>query len=134
MSDLHNNIILRLEDAGRVLMALPMKGHTTALRTGHPEVVHDINEAYGWQNERPRIPVPSARRVSQMEEAFGWIRLLPDDQARLRRVVGLRMLVNPLNDRYIYCWRDVGRKLGIHHDTAQRWHRDAISAIAIRLL
>jgi hypothetical protein len=127
-------VIARLEDAGRVLLALPMRGYTTHLRTGHPEVVHDFSEAYGWLPERPRIPIPSADRISRMEEALEWLSLIPGEHSRFRRVVGMRMLVSPLNDRYLFSWRGVGSRMRVDHKTAKHWHRRGVDLVTSGLI
>jgi hypothetical protein len=126
-------IIARLEDAGRVLLALPLRGHSTAVRTGHPEVVHEAIEAYGWNVSQSRPPVPSADRITRMDEALAWLGLIPEERRALRRIVGRRMLVHPLNDRHLYSWRQIGDELRISHHTAQVWHGQAIDEIAFRL-
>jgi Domain of unknown function (DUF6362) len=126
-------IIARLEDAGRVLLALPMRGHSMGMRTGHPDVVHEAIEAYGWNAGRCRPAVPSARQITLMDEALVWLRLIPETRPALRRIVGRRMLVHPVNDKHLYSWRDIGRELGISHNTAEVWHRQGIDAIAFRL-
>jgi hypothetical protein len=131
--DLERLIVLRLEDAGRVLLALPMRGHSTALRTGHPEVVHEAIEAYGWNDARGRPAAPSAAQITRMDEALAWLALIPNTRQELRRVVGRRMLIHPLNDRHLYSWRQIGREFGISHHTAESWHRQGIEAIGFRL-
>jgi hypothetical protein len=125
-------IVARLEDAGRVLLALPMRGYSTVLRTGYPDVVHDI-QAYGWHGEQPRIPVPSADRITRLEETLDWMRLIPAEELRLKRVVGRRMLVHPLSDKHLYSWRRIGRDLQVDHKTAQHWHDRAIDLLGAGL-
>jgi hypothetical protein len=126
-------VVARLEDAGRVLLTLPVRGHSTHLRTGHPEVVHGAIEAYGWHTATPRPALPSAERISKMDEALSWISLIPVTRVALRRVIGRRMLVHPLNDRHLYSWRKIGRELGISHHTAESWHGDGVGMIAVAL-
>lgn len=132
--NLDHLVVARLEDAGKVLLALPLRGYTTRLKTGHPEVVHDVIEAYGWMREQPRVAAPSADRISRMEEALEWLSLIPQQDARLRRVVGLRMLVNPVNDRYLFSWRRVGDRMRVHHETAKHWHGSGVSTITSELI
>jgi hypothetical protein len=131
--DLEQLIVARLEDAGRVLLALPMRGPSTEMRTGHPEVVHEAIEAYGWNAAVGRPAMPSARQITRMDEALTWLALIPAERMAFRRVVGRRMLVHPLNDRHLYSWRQIGRELGISHHTAESWHAQGIDAIAFRL-
>jgi hypothetical protein len=130
---LEDMIIARLEDAGRVFLALPDRGPSLGVRTGHPDVVHEVVEAYGYGEIRTRVPVPSSIRITRMEMAFGWVALIPNEQHKLRRIVLWRMLVHPLNDRHMRSWRVIGRDMGIDHNTAQRWHDRAICIIATEL-
>lgn len=131
-SKLEGLIIARLEDAGRVLLARPSGGYSTRLRTSNLDVVRDF-QAYGWTGERPRVPVPSSIRITWMEQALQWVQFIADDQLQLRRIVGLRMLVHPLSNRYLYSWRNVGEKLNINHQTAKSWHGRGIALIGSRL-
>ena len=126
-------IIARLEDAGRVLLALPWSGYRTGTRSGHPEVVNEAIESYGWSAPTMRPAVPSAARISKMDEALSWITLIPIERSALRRVVGRRMLVHPINDRHLYSWRDIGRDIGVSHQTAKNWHAEAVGMIAAEL-
>jgi hypothetical protein len=131
-SQLEGLIVARLEDAGRVLLALPAGGYSTHLRTSNLDIARDF-QAYGWTGERPRVPVPSSIRITRMEAALQWLQLISDDQVQLRRIVGLRMLVHPLSNRHLYSWRKVGEKISIDHRTAKSWHERGIGLIGSRL-
>src|SRR4051795_7597431 len=65
-----------------------------------------------------------------MDEALGWLALIPADRFVLRRIVGARALVAPLTGRHLYSWRRLGRVLGADHRAVQRWHADGIRCIA----
>lgn len=73
--------------------------------------------------------MPSAEKISRMDEAMGWLTLIPQDIYVLRRVVGARSLVHPVTDRYLFPWRRVGAALGADHKAVQRWHAQAIEYI-----
>jgi len=122
-------IIYRLEEAGATLLALPSTGYHTRLRTSCLEIVRTSLEAYGWHDARVRPAVPSADRIDRMDEAMGWISLIPLDRYVLRRVVGARSLVHPVTDRHLYPWRRLGRALGADHKAVQRWHAQGIAMI-----
>jgi hypothetical protein len=126
-------VVARLEEAGRTLLALPRTGPSPALRASVWEVVHAASEAYGWQPARLRPPVPDAARISRMDEALGWIRLIPPERYVLRRIVGARALVHPLTERHLYPWRRLGAALGADHKAVQRWHAQAIDLIVAAL-
>ena len=122
-------VVYRLEEAGATLLALPGTGWTTRLRSSSLEIVRTALEAYGWTEARIRPAVPSAGKITRMDEALGWIPLIPVDRYVLRRVVGARSLVNPLTDRHLYPWRRLGVALGADHKSVQRWHAQGIGMI-----
>ena len=126
-------VVYRLEEAGATLLALPGTGWTTRLRTSSLEIVRTALEAYGWGEARIRPAVPSAEKISRMDEAMSWIPLIPLDRYVLRRVVGARSLVHPITDRHLFAWRRLGQALGADHKAIQRWHAQGIAMIVAAL-
>ena len=126
-------VIYRLEEAGATLLALPGSGWSTRLRSSSLEIVRAAIESYGWTAKRIRPPVPSAARITQMDEAMGWIPLIPLDRYVLRRIVGARSLVHPITERHLYPWRRLGAAIGADHKAVQRWHAQGIDLIVARL-
>ncbi len=122
-------VIYRLEEAGATLLALPGTGYSTRLRSSSLEIVRTALESYGWGEARIRPPVPPAEKISRMDEAMGWIPLIPLDRYVLRRVVGARSLVHPVTDRHLFPWRRLGKALGADHKAIQRWHAQGIALI-----
>lgn len=122
-------VIYRLEEAGAALLALPDTGYTTRLRTSSLEFVRSALDAYGWTEARIRPCVPSAEKITRMDEALSWIPLIPVDRYVLRRVVGARCLVHPITDRHLFPWRRLGKALGSDHKAIQRWHAQGIGLI-----
>jgi hypothetical protein len=118
-----------LEEAGATLLALPGTGWSTRMRTTSMEIVRTALESYGWSEQRIRPPVPSAAKISRMDEALGWITLIPLDRYVLRRIVGARSLVHPITDRHLFPWRRLGVALGADHKAVQRWHAEGIAII-----
>ena len=68
-----------------------------------------------------------------MDEAMGWIGVIPLDRYVLRRIVGARSLVHPVTDRHLFPWRRLGVALGADHKAVQRWHGQAIDMIVAAL-
>jgi hypothetical protein len=126
-------VIARLEEAGATLLAMPGTGWTTRLRVSSLDIVRAAIENYGWTESRVRPAIPSAARISRMDEAMGWIPLIPLDRYVLRRIVGARSLVNPTTDRHLFPWRRLGAVLGADHKAVQRWHRQGIGMIVAAL-
>jgi hypothetical protein len=126
-------VIYRLEEAGATLLALPGTGWSTRFRTSSPDIVRTAMDAYGWDASRIRPAIPAADKIDRMDEAMGWIALIPQDRYVLRRVVGARSLVHPISDRHLYPWRRLGAILGADHKAVQRWHRQGIAMIVLAL-
>lgn len=126
-------VIRRLQEAGAALLALPTTGWSTRLRSAALEPVHSAAEAYGWTARQVRPAIPSAEQITQMDEAMGWLQLIPQDRFVLRRVVGARSLVHPITERHLFSWRRLGTALGADHKAVQRWHAQGIDCIVAAL-
>jgi hypothetical protein len=126
-------VVYRLEEAGATLLALPGTGWSTRLRTSSLEIVRTALESYGWTEARIRPAVPSAEKITRMDEALSWLSLIPQDKYVLRRVVGARSLVHPITDRHLFPWRRLGAALGADHKAIQRWHAQGIALIVAAL-
>jgi hypothetical protein len=124
-------VVAALEDAGRTLLAMRFPRHGApprSARSGHPDVLHDYAEAYGWERDiAVRAAVPSREQITRMDEAIGWVMLI--DNAARRRIVFARSLVHPVQDRHIYTWRRLGVAMGVDHKAVQRWHGYGIADI-----
>jgi hypothetical protein len=123
------DIVARFEAAGATLLALPGRGYSTQIRTMRFDVVHRALDAYGWQGAAVRPPMPGAAAISQMDEAFGWLTLIPETKYVLRRILGARALVHPVTLRHLFPWRRIGTMLGADHKSVQRWHGQAVELL-----
>ena len=120
-------IIYRLEEAGATLLALPSSGYSTRLKVSHLDVMQEACEVFGGSSGvQLRPPVPSASRITRMDEALGWIALIPRERYVLRRIVGARSLVSPVTERHLFSWRRLGGVMGADHKAVQRWHAQGI--------
>jgi len=128
-----DEIVMRLEAAGATLLAMPAQGYSTAMRQMRFDIVHTALEAYGWQNAAMRPPVPAAEAISEMDEAFGWLGLIPEQSYLLRRILGARALVHPLTGRHLYPWRRLATLVGADHKSVQRWHRNGVKMLVAAL-
>jgi hypothetical protein len=126
-------VVYRLEEAGATLLALPSTGYSTRLRTSSMDILRTALDAYGWTETQIRPPVPSAEKITRMDEAMSWVPLIPLDRYLLRRVVGARSLVHPVTDRHLFPWRRLGKALGADHKAVQRWHTQGIGTIVAAL-
>jgi hypothetical protein len=126
-------VTYRLEEAGAALLALPGTGWSTRLRASSLEIVRTAIECYGWTEKRIRPPIPSATRITRMDEVLGWITLIPIDRYVLRRIVGARSLVHPITERHLYPWRRLAIAIGADHKAVQRWHAQGIDLMVAAL-
>lgn len=126
-------VIARLEEAGATLLALPQSGFSTRLRTSSLDIVRSAMDAYGAGDARIRPPPPSARKIDEMERTLAWIPLIPLERYVLRRIVGARALVNPMNGRHIFTWRRLAASVGADHKAVQRWHGQGVATIVAAL-
>jgi hypothetical protein len=125
-------VIYRLEEAGRTLLALPQTGYSTKLRTSALDMLCRAIEqepAAAPETTRLRPAIPSASRITRMDEAFAWVSLIPRDRYVIRRIVGCRALVGPITERHLFSWRRIGKLLGADHKAIQRWHAQGIDMI-----
>ncbi len=126
-------LVERLEQAGATLLSMPARGYTTGMRQMRFDIVHTALEAYGWDSAVLRPPAPSAEAISAMDEAFGWLALIPEQSFVLRRIIGARALVHPLTGRHLFPWRRLAAMLGADHKSVQRWHGNGTAMIMAAL-
>ena len=127
-------VIHRLEEAGQTLLSLPQTGHSTQLRqTRHHCVAEAVQSFNAEPGRQGAFPVPSAARITRMDQALAWIPLIPNDKLMLRRIAGCRCLVSPLTGRHLFTWRRLARLLGADHKAIQRWHANGIDLIVATL-
>lgn len=126
-------VISRLEEAGRTLLALPRTGPTTRLVQSGMEWVRDAQDSVRHDHTSIRPAVPDAATISRMDEALGWIPLIPIEKYVLRRVVGARSLVSPMHGRHLFSWRRLGTAIGADHKAVKQWHAKGIDIIVARL-
>ena len=127
------SITERLEEAGATLLCLPASGPRTDIRTSKWPAIHAAIDAYGWSGARLRPAVPAAAAITRMDEALSWIRLIPEENYVLRRIVGARAMVSPLTGRHLFSWRRLGGLLGADARAVRRWHAKGIAIILSHL-
>ena len=124
-----DSVVSRLEEAGRTLLSLPNTGPSTRLVQSGLEWVREASQANAAPAARIRPATPDAATITRMDEALGWITLIPRDRYVLRRIVGARSLVNPMTARHVYSWRRIATAIGADHKAVQRWHAQGIDMI-----
>jgi Domain of unknown function (DUF6362) len=79
----------RLEEAAHTLRRLP-KVTVQGFKSNWPPTVNEFHEAYGYNEAEVRLGPPSARHISEMDEALQWMLLLTVDPEYTRKLVWLR--------------------------------------------
>jgi hypothetical protein len=125
-------IIRRIEHAGATLYCMRIKNPRPLLAQGRLDIIRGYMDDMPPASPSMRLPTPSARDVTLMDEALDWIRLVPNSTSR--RLISLRSQFHPLTERTRHSWRACGKVLGIDHKTAESWHRKAIGLLSVALL
>jgi len=127
-------VTVRLEEAGRTLMALPAHGTAPAgMRVAWPEIVRSVWDAYDWTGAPVRPPRPTGAAIDAMDEAFGWIPLIGAQAVETKRLVWLRLLLWPLSGSHVWPWARLAKVIGLHRDTLMLRHGRGIDRIVTRL-
>ena len=126
-------VVRRLEEAGRTLLALPGTGYSTRLRVSQLDVAGEVGAAMGELAGRIRASAPSAACITRMDEALGWLPMIPHDRYVLRRIVDARSLVSPTTERHLFSWRKLGCVIGADHKAVQKWHGQGIGFLVAAL-
>lgn len=97
-----------------------------------PEIVRSFwdvwdHEAGNYREVHIRI-IPTAPQITRMEEAIKWFYWLPPEQARILWARG-----ETGEDGRQYSWRQIGKMLGINHQTAKDWAIRGIFTIYYRV-
>ncbi len=122
-------VMHHLERAGATLLALRQRGPALGMRVGALAPVAEWH-GYGAAPASTAWPVPSAAEITAMDHALNWLTLFTPDQAGLKRVVGLRLLIHPVTGRHLHSWRAIGRRMGADYRAVQVWHARGIAHLA----
>ena len=118
-----SDVIRRLAEAASVLRRLP-----EGIRYEHPHLTSwsdyrpDPNTAYGYEDVKVILPIPSPAAIQRMEEALVWLQLVP---VEYRRLLWFRAEGWP--------WRKLARYFGCgRRQVKLRW-RDGVVSLWERL-
>jgi len=124
----------RLERAGETLLRMRLVSPLPApVRSAMPDCLHEWVLAYGWSNAVCRPALPDARAITAMDATYGWLAMIPDHRRVLRRIVGLRSLVDPQSGRHVVHWRRLSQTIGAEYRSVQRWHAQGVALIVEQL-
>lgn len=79
------------------------------------------------------VAAPSPRHIRDMDQALDWVRMIPQEQLVLRKIVLARMLTSPRNEKPVHSWRALGQMFGCSHVAAKSWWIRGVEMIVARL-
>lgn len=119
-----------LIDAGKAFMRL--SAHGTRPHMGASPLfeflVHSVHEAYNYNHCTPPKQYNTTKQASHMEAWEEFILMIPE--GNIRRVILMRMLVRPENDRHVYSWSKIARRLKCSDKTAKVWWEEGLRKLA----
>ncbi len=147
--DMHAVVELRLKDAGRTIMMLPVppRGRPGGAQAAWVDVVQTYWDVMGStpdeENtlqerqealERLRNEVKlhaSTKQVARLDEVLEWLWMIPAGLAHPphRKAVVARMLTNPHNGKPVYSWRRIATALSSSENTVKCWHHKGVHFI-----
>ena len=125
-------VTARLVEAGSALMGMPPNAPRMGVKVCDYGFVSEMCKEAVKAGEpiRVRAPSPSASAITRMDEAFGWLSLIPAHRFVLRRIVAARSLTSPVTGEPINAWSKLAGALGADYRAIQRWHGQGILIIA----
>lgn len=94
------------------------------------DVVGDPNTEYGYTSVSVGRPLPSPVEMGLMDKAAGWLSFIPDDLARVRRIVALRMLWDDDRGRCIHSFKKVSKMVHTSVRITRDEHQRGLEIIA----
>lgn len=118
-----------LEWAGGRMLAVQVCGtRPSSYRSFWPDYPDDSFTAYGYTNERLRLPSPSAPDISLMDEILSLVLLTPI--ILQRRVLNARAIVHPINGRHIFPWSKIAHLINSDYRSVVLTHKKGLEVIA----
>lgn len=120
-------VIERLEEAGATLMALPSNAPQLGQRVQTYGYVAELIKG-ALPTRAALMSVPDAASITRMDEAFGWLAMIPN-QAH-RRMVAARSLTKPGSGLPVFSWAKLGAAMKADPRAVQAWHGKAVELLA----
>lgn len=129
-------VSVRLYEAVNTLQRLPMPrgGMPAVSRSGHPDVVRDAVEAYGYELARTRPAAPSPRAIERMEEALGWLLWVEGRERIALFVTSFARWDEAKGEWRPISLRKAGRLMDASHEAVRQWRASAVGAIVLQLM
>lgn len=125
-------IARRIEHAGATLYCMRIKDPRPLLAQGRRLIVCDfidmaaaeLPSEMAARSLKLHLPTPKARDITLMDEAFSWIKLVPDNGTR--RLISMRSRFHPITQRHKLSWSSCASLLGMDRKTARAKHSSAM--------
>jgi hypothetical protein len=114
----------RLEEAAHTLRRLP-KVTVQGFKSNWPAVISEFHEAYGYNDAEVRLGPPTARHITEMDEALSWMMLLTVEPEYLRKLVWLR--ANRVR------WKRIESRFGFSRTKLHTDYRNALMTMLVGL-
>lgn len=116
-------------------MALPPNGPQLGQRVqtyGYTPELTEMAKAAGNERGIARPPVPDARAITSMDEAYAWLSVIAN--RTYRRIVAVRSLTEHHTGEPVFSWQRIGAKVGASHTACRQWHAKGIGLIVRHLV
>lgn len=121
-----------LEWAGSKLLALQITSpYPRPPSAAWPIYALDPNVAYGYSSERLRPPSPTGRDIKFMDELLLWQNKIND--VTTRRIVGTRLLVHPISNRYLFTWSKIAFMIHSDRRKVMRLHKSGLEELVAKV-
>lgn len=132
-AEMAQDVEQRLFEAGITLSCLPSHGLKPSSRVSSwRDTLMDLDDLLTLvADEDLRPPVPSASKISRMDEAMGWVQAI--SAADQRRVVLLWMMIHPITHRHRLSWEKIGKRIGRSDKTAKSLFHRGLASITKKI-
>lgn len=112
----------RFEQAYHTLKRLPTKT-IQGYRGYWPEIIHDTQDAYGWEKPDLKLGPPTSRHIDEMDKTLRWMLWLEKDEVRIVWMRAARIR-----------WRKIASRMGgLSEKTYQNQYKEALFKVVHRL-
>lgn len=118
-----------LEWAGKNLLSLPIKNPAPGkIKAMWPDYPQDPNIIYNVHNIRLTPTPPSSTEIQFIDKILELILLVPE--TNIRRVLQVRSLIGPINNKQLYSWEKISRTMLLPARHIKSLHKKGLIFIA----
>ena len=117
-----------LEWAGGKLLGTQVFGvWPQSYRSFWPDYPDEQHTAYGYTQEKLKLPSPGSNEIPLMDEILSLVLLTPVTVQR--RIISARILVHPLNGRNLYSWVRIAETIHSERRAVKEQYRKGLGII-----